>query len=147
MLKLKKLFSNEWFILALIFTVAHAVRIIPEIRAGTWVIGYDTSNTYAAELASYQGSLINWLKTANILYFLFLPFKLIGFTPEMIMKIFGPLLYAGLAVTFYQFCRKLLNFSKIQALFVSILIILQLATLRLSWDLYRNELALIFLFW
>ena len=46
------------------------MRAIPEIKAGIWPIGYDTFNTYAAELVTYQGPLINWLKTANLIYFL-----------------------------------------------------------------------------
>ncbi|MCL5407565.1 MAG: hypothetical protein M1429_03660 [Patescibacteria group bacterium] len=99
-----------------------------------------------AELATYQGPLINWLKTANLIYFVFLPFKLAGLPPEFIVKIFGPLLFGGLTLSFYFWTRYFLKFSKLKAILASLLIVFQLATLRLSWDLYRNELGLIFFF-
>lgn len=63
------------------------------------------------------------------------------------MKIFGPVLFGGLVVSFYYWARVFLQFSKLKAVLASFLIIFQLAALRLSWDLYRNELGLIFLFW
>jgi len=123
------------------------VRAIPEIKAGIWPIGYDTFNTYAAELVTYQGPLINWLKTANLIYFLFLPFKLAGLDVSFIIKLFGPLLFGGLALSFYYFARYFVGLKPLKAFLATLLIIFQLATLRLSWDLYRNELGLIFLFW
>ena len=144
--KLSKFFANDYVAIAFLFILAVVVRSIPNIKAGQWVIGYDTFNTYVAELTGYHGSLINWLKTANILYFIFLPFKLIGLKSDVIVKLFGPLLFGGLVVSFYFWARQFVKFDKIKALLASLLIIFQLASLRLSWDLYRNELGLIFLF-
>lgn len=146
MTKKKKYYEQDWFIALILFVVAAAIRIIPEIKAGVWPIGYDTFNSYVADLASYHGPLINWLKSANILYFLFLPFKIIGIKPLIIMKIFGPLLYGLTAVTFYYFLRKFLEFLPVKAFVGGMLLIFQLGALRMSWDLFRNELGLIFLF-
>lgn len=146
MKKLQKLLSSDWLIVIVLFIMAAMIRAIPEIKAGIWPIGYDTFNTYAAELATYQGSLINWLRTANILYFLFLPLKILGLSPNLIMKIFGPILYGGLIVSFFVFARSFLKFNRLKAFLLAILTLFQLAALRISWDLYRNELALIFLF-
>jgi len=144
---LKRFFTSTWAICIFLFVLAILIRIIPEIKAGVWPIGYDTFNSYTAEIATYKGSLINWVWTANILYFLFLPFKALGMSPNLIMKIFGPLLYGGLIVSFFLFAKNFLNFSKSKSFLAALLIVVQLATLRISWDLYRNELALIFLFW
>ena len=144
---LKKFFSSDWTVALFLFILAAAIRAIPEIKAGIWPIGYDTFNTYAAELSSYNGPLINFLKTANILYFFFLPFKAAGVSPDLIVKIFGPIFYGGLIVSCYLFARRFLQFSVLKAFLLAILTTFQLAALRLSWDLYRNELALIFLFW
>lgn len=143
----RKNFFGDLIFLAVLFILAVVLRAIPEIKAGIWPIGYDTFNTYAAELASYQGPLINWLKTANILYFLFLPLKFFGLSSELAVKILGPILYGALAVSFYYFSKISLKFSPLKSFLVGLFFIIQLAGLRLSWDLYRNELALIFLFW
>lgn len=143
---IKTFFSKDYILAIVLFVIAISMRTIPEIKAGIWPIGYDTFNTYAAELASYHGPLLNWFKTANILYFLFLPFKALGLAPDLIVKIFGPLLYGALAISFYFFVRKFIKFSPLLSFLTCLLFILQLATLRLSWDLYRNELGLIFLF-
>lgn len=146
LLKLRKLLSSDVLLVVILFLLAAAIRLIPEIKAGVWPIGYDTFNTYAAELASYNGPLINWVKTANIHYFLFLPLKHLGASPDLIVKIFGPLFYGFLICSFYTFLRRFLKFGYLKAFLTSFLIIFQLAALRLSWDLYRNELALSFLF-
>lgn len=144
---LKNFFSSDWAVAIFLFLVAAGIRLVPEIKAGIWPIGYDTFNTYAAELSSYNGPLINFFKTANILYFFFLPFKALGVSPDLIVKIFGPFFYGGLIISFYFFARKFLNFSVLKAFLLVLLTTFQLAGLRLSWDLYRNELGLIFLFW
>ena len=145
-MRLKKILSSDWSIAIGIFILAVLVRIIPEIKAGHWPIGYDTFNTYAAVLATYQGPLWNFVKTANILYLLFWPFKLLGLSPDLIVKIFGPVLYGCISLVFFVFCRKFLKFPKLKALLTTGIVIFSLASLRLSWDLYRNELGLIFLF-
>lgn len=145
-MKLKRIIFSDWSIAIGIFILAAIIRAIPEIKAGLWPIGYDTFNTYAAVLATYQGSIWNFLKTANILYLLFWPFKLLGLSPDLIIKIFGPLLYGSLILVFFVFCRKFLKFPKLKAFLATAIIIFSLASLRLSWDLYRNELGLIFLF-
>lgn len=144
---LQKFLSSDWTIGIFLLLLAAAIRTIPEIKAGVWPIGYDTFNSYAAEIATYHGSLVNWLLTANLLYFLFLPFKLAGLAPDLIMKIFGPIMYGGLIISFFIFARRFLKFSGLKAFLLTILAIFQLAALRISWDLYRNELGLIFLFW
>lgn len=144
---LKKFLSSDWAVAIFLFILAVVVRAIPQIKAGIWPIGYDTFNTYAAELSSYNGPLINFLKTANILYLFFLPFKAAGADPNWIIKIFGPIIYGGLIVSFYFFARRFLKFSILKSFLLVVLTTFQLAALRLSWDLYRNELALIFLFW
>jgi len=144
--KLKRYFEQDWFIVLIIFIIAAAVRVIPEIKAGAWPIGYDTFNSYVADLSSYKGPLIDWFRSANILYFLFLPFKIIGIKPLIIMKIFGPLLYGLVNIAFYYLLRKFLKFSPIKSFIGTLLLIFQLGALRISWDLFRNELGLIFLF-
>lgn len=144
---IKKFFSSDWTVAIFLFILAAVIRAIPQIKAGIWPIGYDTFNTYSAELSSYNGPLINFVKTANILYFLFLPFKALGLSSDLIVKIFGPIIYGGLIASFYFFARRFLKFSALKSFLLAVLTIFQLSALRLSWDLYRNELALIFLFW
>lgn len=127
--------------------MAAGIRIIPEIKAGVWPIGYDTFNTYAPQLATYHSPLIYWLFSDNLIYFIFLPFVKMGVDPGFLMKIFGPIFFGFLILSFYYWARFFVKFDKTKALLVGVLIIFQLATLRLSWDLYRNELGLIFFFW
>jgi len=138
--------NKEWAVILFLFFAAVAIRTIPEIKAGIWPIGYDTFNSYVADISSYQGPLINWLKSANLLYFLFYPFKILGLSPLLIMKIFGPLLYGLVIISFYEFLRKFLSFNIKKTFLASLLLLVQLGALRISWDLFRNELALIFFF-
>ena len=144
--KIINIFSQDYLIAIILFLLAFGVRTIPEIKAGIWPIGYDTFNTYLAEISMYQGSLIHWLKTANLVYFLFLPFKLLGINSSFIIKFFGPLLFGLLTASFYYWARFFVGLKPLKSFLATLIVIFQLATLRLSWDLYRNELALIFLF-
>lgn len=146
LLKMRKFLSSDVVLVILLFVLAAIVRLIPELKAGIWPIGYDTFNTYAAELSSYNGPLINWVKTANIHYFFFLPLKYLGANSNLTVKIFGPIFYGGLIGSFYLFLRHFLRFKYLKAFLIALLIILQFAALRISWDLYRNELALSFFF-
>ncbi len=145
--KFKTFISKDIKIAIFLFILAVVIRAIPEIKAGIWPIGYDTFNTYAAEISSYSGPLFNWVKTANIIYFAFLPFKALGMDPNLIVKILGPIFYGGLIVSFYCFVRGFIKFNYLKAFLVCFLLIFQLAALRIGWDLYRNEISLIFFFW
>lgn len=130
-----------------VFIIAGLLRALPEIKAGVWPIGYDTFNAYAPDLLKFDGDYLRWIFSANLLYFILWPFyHFLHIDPYLLMKIAGPVLYGSFGVTFYLFCRKFLKWGSGAVFLTSLLLIVQLAALRISWDLFRNLLGLIFLF-
>ncbi|OGD56034.1 hypothetical protein A2V71_03945 [Candidatus Berkelbacteria bacterium RBG_13_40_8] len=140
-MKLKK----DFILIVIIFILAVAIRAWPEIKGGFWPIGYDTFNTYAPEILKFDGNFLRWILSANLLYFLIWPFyKIWAIDPYLLVKIFGPVLYGLLSVGFYSFCRKYLKWRPAIAFFAAVLFLIQLPSLRMSWELFRNMLGLIF---
>jgi hypothetical protein len=61
--------------------------------------------------------------------------------PIMAMKVSAPLLYGLLGLSVFYFSRVELKQTNLTAFFIAVFILLQIAALRVSWDLYRNLLA------
>jgi len=64
----------------------------------------------------------------------------------LFLKIFGPLLYGCLAVSFYLLVRAALHLGRRESLAASLVFLMQPATLRIGWDQFREELGLFFFF-
>lgn len=140
-----KLNWRDWLIFAAIFLLAAGIRSYPEIKAGYWPIGYDTLNSYLPALVKFDGNFGRWIFGSDLFYILLWPFiKLFNADPSISLKVAGCVLYGGLAGTLYLFSRKYLNWGILMSLLVGLLFMIQPPSLRMSWDLFRNMLALIF---
>lgn len=138
-------FKFDWLIVLGLIFLAVALRAWPDIKAGYWPIGYDTFNSYVPDLLKFDGNFWRWITSANLLYFLIWPFEhFLKLDPNLLIKIAGATLYGGLAMVFYIFCRKFMKWSWILAFLATVLLVIQIPALRLSWDLLRNVLGLIF---
>lgn len=146
-MKNNKLTWRDWLIFAAIFLLAAGIRVYPEILGGTWPIGYDTLNSYLPELAKFDGNFGRWFFGSDLFYLISWPLlKIFHLDPILFIKAAGCALYGTIAGIFYLFARKFLGWGKLQSFIVGALLVIQLPSLRLSWDLFRNMLALIFLF-
>ena len=122
-------------------SIGFFVRLIPELLAFPNPIGFDTIH-YAVVMKSgviwAHWSIFSWL-----LYSLIVPlYALIPADPFFLLKIVAPLLY-GLNVSgIYWFSRKMLGWNLRMGLLAGIFFAVQLASLRISWDLLRNILGL-----
>lgn len=74
-----------------------------------------------------------------------LAYWVIGDFPTVI-KIFGPLLMASVAVMMFLYAKRGLGWSAPKAFLVSFLLAIYFVSLRNSWDLYAQSFGLIFLF-
>lgn len=137
----------EHFLILTLFILAAGLRAWPEIKVGYWPIGYDSFNAYLPDIIKFDGNFFRWFWSSNLLYFLIWPFyRFLGVESALLIKITGCALYGAFVVTFYVFCRRYLKWPAKTAFFAGALLAIQLPALRLAWDLFRNLLALIFLF-
>ncbi len=146
-LAINKTLNSHGAIVALLFSIlfAFTVRLTPEILSQPWPIGYDTVG-YARKISENYvwSNITNFMEISPLFYVIATPLAMFGdvFT---ILKIVAPALYGLLAAAVFTFAFYALGWKWDKALVCSLIFTLQLSALRLSWDLFRNELALIFM--
>lgn len=135
--------TNAKLLLACL-SIGFFIRLVPELLAGSVPIGFDTIH-YAYTIKS--GVIwVNWTSlftSAWLLNALTVPiYNLTQADPFLLLKIVAPLLYGLNVAGICWFARKTLGWSLRMSLVASIFFALQLASLRISWDLLRNTLGL-----
>jgi hypothetical protein len=125
------------------FALGFVIRLIPELLSFPYPIGFDMIY-YAAMIKRgviWQG----WMSVFSMWLFnaVVIPIhQITRLDPFILLKLVMPLLYAFNVCGVYNFARKALGWTVNKSLLVSLFFAFQLASLRLSWDLYRNMLGL-----
>jgi hypothetical protein len=152
-LNLKALFSRgiakpEAFPL-LAFFIPLVVRAIPEILMGPFVVGFDTLGYYVPNTLVWLRNGVgfwNFLAVAPFLYVLLMGVTSVGVPIVISLKVMSPLLLGFLGLTVFFYANKTLSWSPKKSLLVVLFATLYFVALRVSWDMLRSELGLIFLF-
>src|SRR2546427_6565984 len=129
-----------------VFAVAAMLRAIPEVLAGKYPVGFDVNAYYPYLILSFPSiPALDLLKAGPLFYGVmwFIQF-ITGADVFVLLKIAGPVIYGILSASFLVFLVKFLKLSLQKATFGTALLILQPIALRISWDLFRNELGLAF---
>jgi len=119
------------------------IRLAPELLSYPNIIGFDTLR-YAVDL---KESVI-WYHWSNIfthtwlLKSLIIPIHRIIQSPIITLKIASTMLYGLNVAGIYYFANKTLKWKTEKSLLTSLLFSFSIASLRISWDLYRNTLGL-----
>ena len=132
--------------MSILFIIGFIIRSIPNLLTA-YPIGYDTID-YATQLYNWK----NMLQDPNIIFqtplfillsdFLFISSNIDPFT---ILRFLQPTLYGFLVASFYYACKTLYAWNSKWVFFGTLLFSMQTVMLRISWDLFRNELGLVFL--
>ncbi len=133
----------------LAFLLPLAIRVIPEILMGPFIVGFDTIGFYVPNtlLWLHNGvDLGHFLATAPLFYTFFASIVAVGGSPVWVLKILPPLLLGLLGLSMYAYAKKGLGWSPSKSVFVSLLGTVYFVALRASWDQLREELGLIFFF-
>ena len=133
----------------LAFLIPLGVRAIPEILMGSFVVGYDPLGYYIPYTLTWlSGSMNFWsfFGTSPLIYIILMGGTSIGIPIVLLLKILSPLLLACLGLVVYFYANKTLSWSPKKSLLVVLFATLYFVALRISWDMLRTELALIFLF-
>src|SRR5437879_6249271 len=124
------------------------IRSIPEILVGPYPIGWDTIAFYVPttlDWAAGKDGYLFMIGEAPLLYMITVPVYLVSrVDPVWIFKVLGPVLYGCMVFALFRFLRLGLFWTERLAFTGSVLTSLYFVTLRISWDLFRNELGLIF---
>ena len=138
-----KLINKEWFLALLVFFIGCVVRLVPELFAYPYPIGYDVINYYIPVTTNFAN---HWTQISSEfpLYASFLHVIRIatGLTPYSIVVISAVIIFGVFAVSVFLIARKLLKADIRCAFFVTVFVIFQMAVLRTTWDLHRDVFAL-----
>ena len=135
---------NKGILLA--FIIGLIVRLIPELLSFPYPIGWDTiyyaSRMSSGHIFAVGSDLVNSWLVYGILATITSITKL---DPFIILKIFAPTLFGGTCAGIYFVSWKRLKWSPTKSLLTAILFSLQLASLAISWQFYRNTLGIMIL--
>lgn len=127
------------------FFVPLGVRLIPEILAYPYPIGFDTIAYYVPIIMSriaLVGSPVNYFGGTILLYLPLTYVYLLVSDALLVMKLAPTVLLGLLGWSTFLLGRKLLSWNRSWALFLALVGSLYFVALRLSWDLHRNVLGL-----
>jgi hypothetical protein len=141
--------QNRCFFPLLAFVIPLALRAIPEILIGPYIVGFDTMGYYVPNtlLWLHNGlNLGNFLATAPLFYTVFMSIVAVGGSPVLVLKIIPPLLLGFLSLSMYAYAKRGLGWPSSKSVFVALLGSIYFVALRASWDQLREELGLVFFF-
>src|SRR5712691_4166521 len=140
------IWRNRFGLAALLIPLV--LRAIPEIISGPYPIGWDTIAFYVPSTLDWavgKDGLLFMIGEAPLLYMITVPVYLVSrVDPVWIFKVLGPVLYGCMIYALFRLLRLGLSWTDRLAFTGSVLTSLYFVTLRISWDLFRNELGLIF---
>ncbi len=147
-----RLFKNangSWLIPLLAFLIPLLIRAVPEILMGPYLTGFDTMAHYVPTLLHWQTGnvdLASFLATAPLFYSFTLLFISGGGSLIIVLKVFSVVLHGFLGLSIFGYAKKGLGWGSSKSLIVALIGTLYFVALRISWDMLRTEMALIFLF-
>jgi len=134
----------------LAFLIPFAVRLLPEIIAWPYPIGFDTVYAYVPWIKSgYPINLgpLEFFRGARLFPLLALMLdRYVLNNPVITIKLLGPLLYAFLGLSLYLFSKNVLKWGPRKSLLLVGICSIYFISLRISWEMYRQMLGTIFLF-
>ena len=143
------MFPKKYLFPLLAFLVPLLVRVIPEVLMGQYLVGFDTMAYYVptTTLWVHGGvSLLSFLASAPLLYTLTAGLTMASGSVLFALKVLAPFLLGFLGLAIYGFANRGLGWSPKKSIVPALIGTLYFVALRISWDAFREELALIFFF-
>jgi hypothetical protein len=134
---------NKKYSYLVVFSIAVVLRLIPEILASPYPIGYDVINYYLPILKNFDD---HWQAISNQFPFyislLHTISSLLHVDPRIVVSSSIVLIFGLFSVVIFSISRNLLHLNNLQSIFISIFVIFQVSVLRTTWDLHKDMFAL-----
>jgi hypothetical protein len=127
----------------IVFSISIILRLIPEIIALPYPIGYDVINYYLPILIDLDD---HWRSASNQfpLYVLLLHAitAVSQIDPRIVITGSIVLIFGLFSLVLYSIAKNIFHLNNFQSIFLSTFVIFQVSLLRTSWDLHKDMLAL-----
>jgi len=131
----------------LAFLIPLAVRAVPEILMGPYIVGFDNLGYHLPGVLSWLREGVDfWHYVVRARITILMGAAFLGIPPALTLKIMPPLLHGFLGLAIYSYASRVLTWSVKKSLFTALLATLYFVALRISWDLLENEFGLVLLF-
>jgi hypothetical protein len=138
-----KLFASEKHVVILVFVITIALRVIPELVAYPYPIGYDVVNYYIPVVENFDEY---WPSVAGQfpLYVLFLHSLQLatGLDAQTVVTTVAVAVFGIFGTSLFYLGRSLLKLGIASSIFLAVFVVFQMAVLRTAWDLHRDVFAL-----
>jgi hypothetical protein len=135
--------NNQKYSYLIVFSVAVILRLVPEILAFPYPIGYDVINYYLPILTNFDD---HWTSVSNQfpLYIVLLHAitSIFNIDPRIAITASAVLIFGSFSLVIHSIARNIFHLSNYQSIFLSLFVIFQVSVLRTSWDLHKDMLAL-----
>ena len=138
-----RLISHEKYAVLFIFSIASLIRILPELIAYPYPIGYDVINYYIPVVTNFDKfwstisaqfpfyvSLLHIINTS------------LSISPHFVVTTFAIITYGIFGISVFFIGRKILKIDISYSMYLAFFIIFQLTVLRTTWDLHRDLFSL-----
>ncbi len=143
------MYPKKFLFVFLAFLVPLLFRAIPELLMGSYIVGFDNMAHYVPTSMFWLNgniSLSGFIATAPLFYSIVIGMVWAGGPLLLVLKIVPSLLAGFLGVAVYGFSRLGLGWSPRKSVVTALIGTVYFVAIRISWDLLREQLALIFLF-
>lgn len=131
----------------IVFFSATSLKIVTELMAYPYPIGYDVINYYIPLLLNFENE---WSTLSReypfYIYVLHLAQNLTGLSVQTTVSTFATLVFGLFAVSIFSLGKAIFNGSSVSAVLVALFVIVQIPVLRTTWDLHRDMFALTMMF-
>ena len=137
------LISHEKYAVLFIFSIASLIRIVPELIAYPYPIGYDVINYYIPVVTNFDKfwstisaqfpfyvSLLHVINTG------------LSISPHFVVTTFAIITYGIFGISIFFIGRRILKIDISYSMYLAFFIIFQLTVLRTTWDLHRDLFSL-----
>lgn len=135
--------DNQNYSYLIIFSIAVILRLIPELLAYPYPIGYDVINYYLPILNNFDN---HWQAISNqfplYISLLHTISSALHLDPRIVVTSSIVLIFGLFSLVIFSISRNLLHLNNLQSIFVSIFVIFQVSVLRTSWDLHKDMFAI-----
>ena len=138
-----RLISHEKYAVLFIFSIASLIRILPELIAYPYPIGYDVINYYIPVVTNFD-KFWSTISTQFPFYVSLLHVinTSLSISPHFVVTTFAILTYGIFGISVFFIGRKILKIDISYSMYLAFFIIFQLTVLRTTWDLHRDLFSL-----
>ena len=143
-----RLRSSEKYAVLFIFSIASLMRIVPELIAYPYPIGYDVINYYIPVVTNFDKywSMISGQFPFYVSLLHLINVGLSSISAHFVVATFAIVTYGIFGISIFFIGRKIFKINIGYSMYLAFFVIFQLTVLRTTWDLHRDLFSLSFMF-